>query len=274
MDISEFVRRLHNAQFECQQSMEIAAKKQRSHNDTSPGNAPIDLTIRIDTFEIKVASLIKKTPLREALDKILMLDQWDEFQCKENQWLLPLTHIHEKSPREAAGIICRDVGDLIDFLNKATWEQAPLTVVENDGFRFVIEQTIEQLCKESTTTHERSKLSKSGKTGGVKPKKREPVQQAINKFLQKRPRYWDDANEYIAEEFCRLNQEGKAPEIKIEIGEDVYQVYSDRTHENIFFKVVSSPTPKKRESDAKSITTSTFIQHYIPEAKKKLQPSK
>jgi len=272
MDVSDLIRQLYETKFNCQQAIERAAKKRQARNAPSHEKEQTDLVIRIGGFETSVVSRIQKTPLHETLDNILLSDTWGKCSYKDNRGLLPLTLIGNRSPREKAEFIYHDANILIDFLDRATWEQAPLKVIRNEDFIFEIKRVVDQLKKESDVILERANLSRSGKIGGGANKKKLPVQEAINEFLQKRPRYWKGTNEYIAEEFCRLNQE-KRP-FTVRIGEDFFDVYSDREHENIFFKVSLSPIRAKRESDAKSVAKSTFIQRYVPEAKKNLSPAK
>jgi len=100
--------------------------------------------------------------------------------------------------------------------------------------------------------------------------KSEPIQKAIKEFLQRRPRYWQSTNEHIAKAFSRLYQQDKP--LEIQIREDVYQIFSDRTHEYIYCKVSPSPNKKKRKSGEYSITKSIFLQDYIPEAINRVHP--
>jgi len=100
--------------------------------------------------------------------------------------------------------------------------------------------------------------------GSEQSKKSEAVQKAIKEFLQRRPRYWQSTNEHIAKAFCRLYPQEKP--LEIQISEDVYQIYSDRTHENIYFRVCTIPNRKNRKSGEYSIAKSIFLEVYIPEA--------
>jgi len=106
---------------------------------------------------------------------------------------------------------------------------------------------------------------------GNHPQNIEPVQKAINEFVKRRPRYWDATDEHIAKAFCRLYQKEKP--LGVQIQKESYHVYSDRTHENIYFRLFKSPNRKIRENEVFSISNRTFIQDYIPEAKERIASS-
>lgn len=268
--IDGYILRLQNIAFRCGQAERVK---------TSTKETPILGTGKVARFHKS------HTPLCKKLNEMMESGKWDESLTA-----LPLTCIEGKSSRDAARIIDGDARTLINFLEKVTYglrgnaadclcneEKAALEgepmlfkIASYQLFIFTMETSIQLLTEaaalalkvqESVRAH-----SLQSKSGGEKPKKAEPVRQAIEMFLNKQPRMINWQNKKIAEAFCNKYKENKC--LEIFIGKDMYEIYSDRTSEYIFYRIAESQNRNKLNSEAKSIAYSTFVQRYISSAKK------
>lgn len=258
--ISQFFRRLQNLSYRCRRAARIKA----SAKQYTPA--------------------ITKSPLQEKLNSILNSGAWDDSRLE-----LFLSSAKGKTGNEAAMIIAQDAEAISNFLERVshdlhespTWLSEEETVAAKDsGFKikkdpsfiFEIETAIGSLDEAATRALVQQETSRDhylkSQAGGKKPKKAEPLLRAAEVFLEMHPKIRNRSLREIVVAFCKKYKDSKPLEIRI--GDDVYEIFSDRQCECIFFRTVESTDRNKRNSDAKSITLTTFAQRYISAAKNSL----
>ena len=104
-------------------------------------------------------------------------------------------------------------------------------------------------------------FSKTGKIGGKKEKKNQPILRAITQYLQGHSKIECKSNYHIAESF-KKNVRKNEP-IIVNFNECEWDVY----FADNYIEAIADATNKKKQKD-KSIAYSTFMNSYISEAKK------
>jgi hypothetical protein len=222
------------------------------------------------------------TSLQKKLNSILASGNWDNSRLTQ---FLDITKV--KTGSGVASIIGRDARAITIFLERVIYDlqdspswfteeettlaaESKFRIEKEPSFIFEMETAIgsleEAAIRALAQVEANCKHYLRSKSGGSKPKKAIPLMFAAEIFLQTNPRLQNRSNKEIVDAFCKKYKDGNEP-LKIHIGDDVYEIFSDRENEYIFFRMVESPNRNKLQNDAKSITKLTFTQRYISAAK-------
>ena len=106
-------------------------------------------------------------------------------------------------------------------------------------------------------------LSEAGKKGGTQSKVKKPILTAIVKYIKETPKANNWSNAQIAKSFCKKHIENKP--FCVSIDEAKWEIYF--SGDVIFSRLVEFGS-KNSDNNLKSIRYTTFLNSYIPKAKK------